>query len=926
MIDQRLELLARPELLPFVLPILLWVLVPALLARRRFRGPSYWLAAGSRLVLALVLLWFLAGPEVVHVSELPARLEIHVDLSASMSPTAREAMLDRLETQLETITRREPELSIETYGFAGAAELIAVGDLDAFRAARRSLRELGTRLEPMASRPDRSLAIGRARRHARERLGRVLLTDGRVPPPERADDAGRNLVLPPEAAAERNLELIGLGHADRLEAGAEARVVLGWAADRDGSCPIEILVDGEAIRRVDLDFHPGSGELVVMLDPGSLAPGRHRLEARAEIDDDEDADDRVGGLIEILPRRRPILIDGGGAADEGSALARALEAQGLEVESIAASGIATAGLAERCSLLVLDRVAPDAIDADGARQITDFVAEGGGLILLPREDRDELLAWNRHPLAPLLPLAGLPEPRLPPEKDEKTAPEDDPGKKLSDPDPERKEEKEVDAPTHIMLLVIDASASMEEGSRMTYARRGAVATLRKLHPEDRIGVIAFNDRPTEVVPVQPAANADDIERAITRIEPDGATDIEAALLFAQATLERETAAVKTIVLLSDGAGRPFNDREVAQRIRASGITIITVGVGSEFEMALLTRLAKHSGGIGPIPARNARQLPAVMVDVAARLIDRNGLRKAPERPEPARPDDGISRPETRIENGSEPRRPPAGNASAGDGEGEPRLEIEAARPASFLDGIDLGEAPSLAGCHRAETRSGALTSLKLEDGRPLLSYWRRGDGVVAMAAFPWEGAWAARFLLWDSFSPLLAQLARFAERDPSRSDLDFVVDLADDHALVDILDSRRRQPGADWRFAIGDRTLEARDLGAGRWRIELPPDLEPPLAVVTAQQVSAAATYAFALAVRPPEEIRERGLDLPGLEAWRRALAARLLSAPDGDLLPPPRSETRRLPAAFDLGLALVALAILELALKRRAASRILDP
>ena len=70
----------------------------------------------------------------------------------------------------------------------------------------------------------------------------------------------------------------------------------------------------------------------------------------------------------------------------------------------------------------------------------------------------------------------------------------------------------------------------------------------------------------------------------------------------------------------------------------------------------------------------------------------------------------------------------------------------------------------------------------------------------------------------------------------------------------------------------------------------------------------------------------ERSSYNSGVEAWRRALAARLLSAPDGDLLPPPRSETRRLPAAFDLGLALVALAILELALKRRAASRILDP
>lgn len=156
---------------------------------------------------------------------------------------------------------------------------------------------------------------------------------------------------------------------------------------------------------------------------------------------------------------------------------------------------------------------------------------------------------------------------------------------------------------HVVVLV-DTSGSMA-GQKIENAKRGATEALEKLADEDFISIVGFDQALDVVLPVTRwgGIDQDEAKTDVSDIESGGGTDIYKGLERARDHLLEEmpdeTRAVKRIVLLSDGQDRyePATYRDLAEEFDEEGISIMTAGIGSGYDEAVMLALANASGGI-----------------------------------------------------------------------------------------------------------------------------------------------------------------------------------------------------------------------------------------------------------------------------------------------------------------------------------------
>ncbi|MCD8148058.1 MAG: VWA domain-containing protein [Clostridiales bacterium] len=164
-------------------------------------------------------------------------------------------------------------------------------------------------------------------------------------------------------------------------------------------------------------------------------------------------------------------------------------------------------------------------------------------------------------------------------------------------------EGENEVPQIAMVMVIDHSSSMSTASTengsitcMEIARQAAISALDSLREIDEVGVIAFNDAYSWAVPLQTAADTDAIAASISGIAADGGTSIYPAVAEAVSALKESDAAIKHIILLTDGEDGYREYGDLLDEIEAEGINLSTVAVGSGSDTKLLKNLATAGGG------------------------------------------------------------------------------------------------------------------------------------------------------------------------------------------------------------------------------------------------------------------------------------------------------------------------------------------
>lgn len=153
-----------------------------------------------------------------------------------------------------------------------------------------------------------------------------------------------------------------------------------------------------------------------------------------------------------------------------------------------------------------------------------------------------------------------------------------------------------------LSLVLDRSGSMH-GEKLAAARDAAAFLVRRLAPEDRVTVVAYDGDVHTVADEHTPRAA--VAHLIQQIEPGGSTNLSGGwlrgreLVAAQARGDRR--AMNRVLLLTDGqANMGITDPQQLTGLCASaartGVTTTTVGFGADYDEALLRAMADAGSG------------------------------------------------------------------------------------------------------------------------------------------------------------------------------------------------------------------------------------------------------------------------------------------------------------------------------------------
>ena len=191
---------------------------------------------------------------------------------------------------------------------------------------------------------------------------------------------------------------------------------------------------------------------------------------------------------------------------------------------------------------------------------------------------------------------------------------------------------EADASEFGVVLVIDASKSMH-GPAIEGAVTAAQALIDKRQPGQAIGIVTFNARPTVRLPLTTDQAAIDAALA-TPPELVLKTHVYDAVSTAVTMLENGDVAVKSIVVLSDGAdtGSQKSLDDVASEAREAGVRVFTVGLRSKaFDGAALSELGRRGGGQYAEAAKPA-DLEPIFGELGAKLASEYLIRYRSDAP------------------------------------------------------------------------------------------------------------------------------------------------------------------------------------------------------------------------------------------------------------------------------------------------------
>jgi Ca-activated chloride channel homolog len=159
-----------------------------------------------------------------------------------------------------------------------------------------------------------------------------------------------------------------------------------------------------------------------------------------------------------------------------------------------------------------------------------------------------------------------------------------------------------------VLLVLDTSNSMNDERRLANAKDGLVAFLREVAPQDRVGLLSFNDEITPLVPIAPmATNRPKLIGTVQGVLAEGRTRIYDVTQTAVDEVAKvaDSSRINAVVLLTDGEDTDSRTplKTVLQRLRANGesdrrVRVFTIAYspGASGAVGELQQISDASGG------------------------------------------------------------------------------------------------------------------------------------------------------------------------------------------------------------------------------------------------------------------------------------------------------------------------------------------
>ncbi len=691
-------------------PELLWwgaLLIPLLvLGALRLSSLGAWrrrLAFLLQVLSVLLLLGALAQPARVKPDQ-SLNLVLVLDASDSLSAPARQTALAFVENAL---AGAGPATKVRMVATAGQAVLLTpqetAGDL--WTAAQTAIAGAGGSAQASDLAAGLRLAGSLLGASGRRRV--VLLSDGWATAGDTAGEANR---LQARGIDVQVVPLVALGTPEVILEGVS---MLPYARQGDtltsqvrvystgvASATLQVRLDGSVLTTRAVTLRAGENQ--ISLEQPAAGLGFHNLDVTVQaVADSSPANNAGSATVVVKPQPRVLVLED--RPGEAANLVTALSRQQMTVD-VRASGAVPSSVQDLDGYdsIVMNNVAATSLTLDQQRTLQEYVRRNGrGLVVIGGPTSYTRGGYADSVLEDVLPVSSQPPPR--PEKG-----------------------------ATALVLVLDRSGSMyisdgpdAAANKLTMAKEAARLAVDSLRPGDTVGLVAFDDRPEWIVPVQQIdgdADKEAIKSAIAGIDVGGGTSIQPAVVIAEQAIRVVAAPTKHLVLLTDGQefGRPEYG-PVLDDMRANGITLSAIGIGSDADKNLLTRLAKLGNGryyfterISTIP-----QIVFKEVDVALKESVKEGLL-------------------------------------------QPHFQV----PSPVLHGFAPQDVPQLGGYDITTAKPEAVVGLVTDDADPLLAHWNYGLGRVLAFTSAVDSRWGSAWLTWEDFARFWNGAVRWTMASP----------------------------------------------------------------------------------------------------------------------------------------------------------------
>jgi Ca-activated chloride channel family protein len=154
-----------------------------------------------------------------------------------------------------------------------------------------------------------------------------------------------------------------------------------------------------------------------------------------------------------------------------------------------------------------------------------------------------------------------------------------------------------------LALVIDCSGSMADAEKMPYVKQSLRVFLQSLAVNDIVSIVAYSNDAQVIRPAQEVGDGRWIAATIERLQPTNATNLYAGLELGFQEVDRyfDVRRNNRVILLTDGianVGETNPDRiaAMAKTYNDRGVYLSTIGLGRDFNDALLSQLARQGQG------------------------------------------------------------------------------------------------------------------------------------------------------------------------------------------------------------------------------------------------------------------------------------------------------------------------------------------
>lgn len=700
-------------LLLLLVPAAAWMGWPASGPARRREITSLLL----RLIIIICLVFSLAGLEIVRGGNNLAVVFL-VDVSDSMPQEAIDTEVDYVRAALEEM-RPEDQAAVILFGGDALVErsMSAGRELSAFTST------------PVTNQTDLAGAVqlGLALFPSGYAKRMVLLSDG-------AQTSGDVLEAAKFAAASdveitvlpfvnRSGEEAMISHVDvptQLRPGEQFDLDVTVNAKEPTRSVVRVLVGDELIYERMHELRRGTQTLTLPLEAGEPGFVGYQVQI-APVQDSFYQNNLMHAFSQVEGPPRILMITvppgeevarGQVRADEHSAILQVLESAGFRVDVSAPSRLPSdlPTLAQYDSVVMVN-VPARMLGNNQMENLQAYVRDlGGGLVVVGGPTSYGVGGYFRTPLEDVLPV-------------------------------EMQIKDEQRRPSLGIVFVIDHSGSMSETSsgvnKLALAKEAAARSVELLFPTDRVGVIAFDDVASWVVPMTELDNPGQVMNAIGTIQIGGGTDIYAGLKAMAEVLPGDPAKVKHVILLTDGGADPTGIPELVQDLyEANGITLSTVGIGND-AAPFLEDLAALAGGRYHF-TNDASSIPSIFTEETS-IASRAYL----------------------VE---ETFFPTLVNSSP------------------ILSGIN--EIPRLRGYVASSPKDLAQVILRSDKEDPVLATWQYGLGRSVAFTSDATGRWATDWLNWDGFAAFWVQAVRSTISSSVNSTLEMNVALQGEQAHI----------------------------------------------------------------------------------------------------------------------------------------------